>query len=220
MRFNIITRRKRGGSTIRPMRRKTRTLVWPAVFTLAAAAVLISLGVWQLRRLGWKENLIAEIEARANAAPQPLPAVKDWPTLRPEDYEYRHILAEGAFDNAKEALVFRAASEPGYHVLTPLRLKSGGYVIVNRGFVPVDHQEQGKRLGGQINGQTTVTGLMRPPESRNFFTPADDPGTGQYFTSDAEVIARHLGLAVTAPFTIDADATPFPAAGQGAARPC
>jgi len=31
-------------------------------------------------------------------------------------------------------------------VLTPLRLKSGGYVIVNRGFVPLDRKDQSSRL--------------------------------------------------------------------------
>src|SRR5438094_4723453 len=112
-----------------------------------------------------------------------LPAVMRWPTLRSEDYEYRHVMAEGVFENGKEVLLFRPSSHLGYHVLTPLRLKSGGYVIVNRGFVPIDYKEQSKRLGGQIEGETRVTGLMRPPEPRNFFTPPDDPAAGQYFTS-------------------------------------
>ena len=52
----------------------------------------------------------------------------------------------GHSSNGKEALVFRASGgsagkEPGYLVLTPLRLKSGGYVIVNRGFVPLDRKD-------------------------------------------------------------------------------
>jgi surfeit locus 1 family protein len=90
--------------------------------------------------------LIPEIETRANGAPQPLPPVAEWPKLRPEDCEYRHVAAEGTFENGKEALVFRASGgaagkQPGYLVLTPLRLTSGGYVIVNRGFVPFDRKD-------------------------------------------------------------------------------
>lgn len=127
--------------------RHRASLVWPCVFTCAAAAVLVSLGVWQLHRLAWKEGLIPEIETRANGAPQPLPPVAEWPKLRPEDCEYRHVAAEGTFENGKEALVFRASGgaagkQPGYLVLTPLRLTSGGYVIVNRGFVPFDLMRQ------------------------------------------------------------------------------
>jgi surfeit locus 1 family protein len=197
------------------MPQRLASLLWPAVATCLATALLVSLGMWQLHRLAWKEGLIAEIEARANVAPQPLPPIADWPKLRPENYEYRHIAATGTFEHDKEALVFRpsggpAGKEPGYHVLTPLRLTSGGYVIVNRGFVPLDHKERSSRLAGQIQGETGVTGLMRQPEARNLFTPADDPASGNYFTRDPGLIAKHFGLASAAPFSIDADATQVP----------
>ncbi len=191
------------------------SLIWPAIFTAVAAAVLVALGIWQLHRLAWKEGLIAEIEIRANATPQPLPPVGEWPSLRLEDYEYRHVVAQGTFDNSKEAPVFRAsggsaAKEPGYFVLTPFRLKGGGIVIVNRGFVPLDRKAQSSRLAGLIQGETEVIGLMRQPESRNLFTPADNPATGAFFTRDPDTIAKHFGLAPAAPFSIDADDTPVP----------
>ena len=44
-------------------------LAWFTLFTLAIVALLIGLGVWQLKRLAWKEGLIAEIEARAKGTP-------------------------------------------------------------------------------------------------------------------------------------------------------
>ena len=44
-------------------------LAWFTLFTLAALALLVGLGVWQLKRLAWKEGLIAEIEARAKGTP-------------------------------------------------------------------------------------------------------------------------------------------------------
>jgi surfeit locus 1 family protein len=81
-------------------------------------------------------------------------------------------------------------------------------VIVNRGFVPLDLKDPAAR--GEIEGRTHVTGLMRQPESRNFFTPADDPETGQYFTRDPALIAHHFGLAPAAPFSVDADPGPAP----------
>lgn len=191
------------------------SLVWPAIFTAVAAAVLVALGVWQLHRLAWKEGLIAAIETRASAAPQPLPPIGEWPNLRPEDYEYRHVMTQGIFDNSKEALVFRASGgsagkEPGYLVLTPLHLKGGGIVIVNRGFVPRERKARSSRLAGLIQGETVVTGLMRQPESRNLFTPADNPAAGSFFTRDPDSIAKHFGLAPAAPFSIDADDTPVP----------
>jgi surfeit locus 1 family protein len=189
---------------------RPRSLLWPAVATLIGCVFLILLGVWQLHRLAWKEGLIAEIAARAKAPPQPLPPQSEWAQLRPDDYEYRHVELDGAFDNGKEALVFRpaggAARGPGYLVLTPLKLDSGAYVIVNRGFVSVELKDPAAR--GEIEGRAHVTGLMRQPESRNFFTPADDPETDQYFTRDPALIAGHFGLAPAAPFSVDADENP------------
>jgi surfeit locus 1 family protein len=196
------------------MRGRLARLFWPFVFACAAGAVLTGLGVWQLQRLAWKSGLIAQIEARAKAAPEPLPAMAEWPNLRPEAYEYRHVEVSGRYENDKEALIFRASGggrrEPGYLVLTPLRLSSGGYVIVNRGYVPAELKEVGARVAGDIEGETHVAGLMRQPEPRNLFTPADDPASGHYFTRDPGLIAAHFGLAQAAPFSIDADDAPIP----------
>jgi surfeit locus 1 family protein len=83
-------------------------------------------------------------------------------------------------------------------------------VIVNRGFVPDELAAKSARAAGEIEGETHVTGLMRPPQSRNLFTPADEPDKDLYFTSDPAVIAAHFGLSRAAPFVVDADATPVP----------
>ena len=195
--------------TLEPRRPRAR-LFGLGALTLAASILLFSMGVWQLHRLSWKEALIAEIKARAYAAPGPLPPIGSWPNLNPPDYDYRHVLARGTFAHDKEVLVFRTFPEPGYHVLTPLRLASGGYVLVNRGFVPSERKDPGTRLGGQLAGLQTVTGLMRRPEERSFLTPLDDPAAGQYFTADPKTVGKQLGLAPFAPFLIDVDAVPVP----------
>ncbi len=187
-------------------------LRWAALATGLGYAILVSLGVWQLQRLAWKESLIARVEARAKAPPSALPSVSHWADLRPGDYEYRHVAFDGVFDNDKEALVFRPSSGatkgPGFLVLTPLRLASGAYVIVNRGFVPLDRKDPASRPEGKVGGRVHVDGLMRPPEARNAFTPADHPEAGQYFTRDPALIAAHFGLSPAAPFSVDADKVP------------
>jgi surfeit locus 1 family protein len=78
-------------------------------------------------------------------------------------------------------------------------------VIVNRGYVPQERKEPSEGSAGQIGGEVHITGLMRPPEPRNFFTPADAPDKGEYFTRDPGLIAGHFGLSPAAPFSIDAD---------------
>ncbi len=199
------------------MSRRARSLVAPALTSLVCVALLVGLGVWQLRRLAWKEALIAAVESRAQAAPVDLPAEADWPRLDPADAEYRHVRVAGVYDMSRQALVFRALGNPrgryggpGYLVMTPLRLASGAVVLVNRGFVPQDRKNEAALRGSGV-GETLVTGLMRASEERTWFTPADDPARGQWFTRDVEAIARAMGLSRYAPFSIDADASADPA---------
>ncbi len=192
------------------MHRSCPRLIWPAAFTLFAGAVLISLGVWQLHRREWKERLIAEFETRVNMPPQPLVRAEEWPRLRLEDYAYRHATAEGTFEHDKEVLVLHAGHPSGFHVITPLRLDSGGYVLVDRGFVPFERKDKASRLAGQITGPTAVTGTIRAGDARNLFTPDDNPALGLYYTRAPDVIAKQLGLAPAAPFILEADASPVP----------
>ncbi|WP_297299718.1 SURF1 family protein [uncultured Methylovirgula sp.] len=186
-------------------------LIAPLLFAFAATGLLVSLGVWQLHRLAWKEALIARIAARSTATPQPMPAAADWPRLKSDDYDYRRIVLRGRFDNAHEVLIFRTDGPrdlgPGYLVLTPLVLASGDQVIVNRGYVPSALAAKSTRPNSEVEGEVTVTGLMRPPQPRNLFTPADDPSHGLYFSRDPAPIVAHFGLTRVAPFIVDADKT-------------
>jgi surfeit locus 1 family protein len=193
-----------------------RGLLIPSFFALAVFALLVSLGVWQLHRLAWKEDLIAKIDARAHGPAVAIPPPGAWASLRPDDYEYRHVRVTGRFEHDKEALVFRASgpgdglSKPGYLVVTPLRLDDGSHVLIGRGFVPEESRDPATRAAGQIAGEVTVTGLMRAPEPRNAFTPADAPAKNEWFTRDPLAISAHFGLERPAPFSIDADAAPLP----------
>jgi surfeit locus 1 family protein len=189
-------------------------LLWPSISVVIALALLVSLGIWQLERLAWKNGLVAMIAARTTAAPTPLPPEADWSHLAVDDYAYRHVTLQGTFEHGKEARVFRPLSDPrgrysglGDLILTPLRLPSGAVVIVNRGFVPEDRIDPATRADGQIEGLVTLTGLMREPETRNPFTPADEPDKHLWYTRDPASIAAAYGLDRVAPFTIDADAS-------------
>lgn len=185
---------------------------WPALAaTVMAALLLVALGVWQLQRLAWKNGVLAQIEARSAGAPVPIPPEAAWPGLRPEDYEYRHVTAAGTY-LGRDALVYRGAGPnapagegPGFLVVTPLALDDGGIVLVNRGFAP---SAQAEAARAKPAGRVAVAGLMRGPEPRNLFTPADQPDKGVWFTRDPASIAAGLGLPGVAPFTIDVDARP------------
>ena len=192
------------------MNAPARSLLWPAVCAGLAFALLVDFGLWQMRRLGEKEALIARIETRARAAPGELAKRADWPTLKAEDYDYAHVRATGRFDLEREALIFSpapegAGGEPGYLVVTPFALEAGGVVLVNRGFVAQSKAGDGARHN-EPKGVVTIAGVMRAPQRRNSFTPTDDPERGLWYTKDPAKIAAHLRLDDAAPFVVDQDA--------------
>jgi surfeit locus 1 family protein len=194
----------------------SRSLVAPALATLVALAVLVSLGVWQLERKAWKESLIAQIEARAHGAPGEIVPEPAWASWRASDDEFRRVRLTGTFLHDLEVPVHgltagsggRAAQ--GYFVFTPLRRPDGSTVIVNRGFVPTELRDPAARAAGQVAGEVAVMGLVRAPESPRLFVPENDPSRNEWFSRDVGAMARAKGLARTAPFIVDADASPNP----------
>jgi len=180
-------------------------------------AFLCALGVWQVKRLAWKEGLIAMVDARVEQPAVPLPPEAEWPGLNRDDDEYRRVTLSGRFDHDHEVAVFTSleddrftVSGPGYWVLTPLVLNTGAIVIVNRGFVPQEKRKPETRPDGQIDGEVAITGLIRMPEPGNLFTPAPDLERGDWYVRDPALIAGAFGLTRVAPFVVDADGTENP----------
>ncbi len=196
-----------------------RALLWPAVATALGVALLLTLGFWQFRRLGEKEALIARIESRVHVAPQELPPPGRW--SQPAGYDFTHVRASGHYLQGPEALIFMKppeglGSEPGYMVVTGFALSDGPILLVERGFVPVSKAADAAGRAPP-SGETVVTGLMRAPQSRNAFTPADDPARFIWFTRDPGAIAARLGLPNAAPFTLALE-TPESAGPNGFPR--
>jgi surfeit locus 1 family protein len=194
-------------------------VIEPTVFTVVGIAFLIGLGVWQLDRKTWKENLIATVTARINRAPQDLPPRAGWPQLVQEESEYTHVVFPAEFLEGQEALVYTAGSPfrpdvtgPGYWVFAPAQLAGGSIVLVNRGFVPVDRKELVTRAGGNVHGTVDIVGVIRWPETRGVFTPADDPKTNVWYLRDPKAMAAEKKWATAAPFYIDQE-QPVPPGG-------
>jgi surfeit locus 1 family protein len=191
------------------MRAETRALIGPAVFSALMVALLATLGVWQLRRLAWKEALIERVETRAAAAPQALPPRAAWAAMQPDDYDFLHVRASGRYDLSREALIFSAPPqgagvEPGYRIVTPFRLDEGGTILVDRGFLPLSRQADEARRR-EPEGPLVLTGVLRRPQARNIFTPADSPQSGLFYTSDPAALAAYLTAPDAAPFTLELD---------------
>lgn len=199
-----------------------RALLWPALASALAFALLVNLGLWQLRRLGEKEALIARIESRVHVAPKDLPPRGQWAALLPTDYDFAHVRVSGHYLQGRDALIFMKppegqGPEPGYMVVSPFALASGGVLLVERGFIPASKAEDAAARAPAA-GEIDISGLMRAPQSRNIFTPADTPERFVWFTRDPVSIAATLALTEAAPFTLALE-TPPGAAAKAYPRP-
>ena len=189
------------------------------MLALVGVVILSGLGIWQLDRKSWKENLVATLNARLARSPEDLPPRASWPQLREDRDEFRRVAFPAEFLDGEEALVYTAGSPlrpdvkgPGYWVFAPARLAGGSIVLVNRGFVPDDRKDPAMRAEGVPHGIVDLVGVMRWPETRNSFTPADDPKKNVWYLRDSNSIATFKKWASAAPFYIDQEA-PAPPGG-------
>ena len=74
--------------------------------------------------------------------------------------------------------------------------------MVNRGFVPTELRDPASRPGASRHGEATVTGLVRAPEARDWFTPDDDrPQDKLVLPAIPAPSPRATGLAASRPST-------------------
>lgn len=174
-------------------------------------AGFLALGVWQVQRLAWKTDLIAQVDARVHAEPVPAPGPEAWPMVSRERDQYRRVVVRGVFLHDHETRV-QAVTDlgGGFWVMTPMRTERGFTVLMNRGFVPPERRDPATRAAGQVSGPQTVVGLLRITEPGGGFLRRNDPNADRWFSRDVAAIARARGLSDAAPYFIDADATANP----------
>jgi surfeit locus 1 family protein len=106
---------------------------WSVLLTAAGVSLFVALGMWQLERADYKEAIELKFEQRLT---EPYQAFSEVAGL--DDIEYRKLLLQGRYDNARNLLVDNQLhrGRAGYYVVTPLQLKDSDYlVLVNRGWV-------------------------------------------------------------------------------------
>jgi surfeit locus 1 family protein len=102
------------------------------LLTIVLIAVLISLGRWQLRRADEKRVLFDSFAAGTDAT-----RLIDLGT--PRQRRYQRVEAGGHYDQSRQILIDNMvhAGRAGYFVITPFALTGGGWMLVNRGWVPL-----------------------------------------------------------------------------------
>jgi surfeit locus 1 family protein len=160
----------------------TGRLIAALLFGLLGAAVLVGLGVWQLQRLAWKEEILARIESQITAEPVALPK-----TFNPDRDSFLPVRVTGTWTGEElRVLASRKQIGPGFRLIAGFRTDEGRRVMIDRGFLPE------AAVAGPPEGAEVIGNLLWPDEVDGF-TPPPDAATGLFFARDLHAMAGRLG---------------------------
>jgi len=126
---------------------------------VAAFAVLIGLGVWQLQRNEWKQGLVEASHARTEAAPLD---ITDATGHAPDEIEFRRVRLHGSWllDDALILANRARYSVRGEEIVVPVALEGGGpAVLVNVGWIPDGAREDVLRELAAADDAGVIEGL-------------------------------------------------------------
>ncbi len=162
------------------------------IATVIGLAILIALGTWQVRRLAWKEDLLRRIAALQSAAARPVEPVLSR-LAHGEDVNFTRVVATCPGLAAAPFLELYAIKDgqAGSRLISACRAPSLAYrtLLVDRGFTP-DSVDARPRVDPSDTAPTEVTGVLRTPDRRNLFSPANRPE--RWFTRDIPAMAAAL----------------------------
>ena len=141
------------------------------------------LGFWQLYRLGWKLDLINQIENSLKIDPVELQNV--------EKKNYLRIKTSGQIDFEKQIYLYNLneTGKPGFEVINPIKIGNEDYLI-NRGWISFD-----KKNKPEINvvDQKNIIGTLMIQSKSSSFKPKNEVDKNYWFTLDREDILKFTG---------------------------
>ena len=188
-----------------------RRMILPLIFGLGGAAILISLGVWQVQRLAWKNAVLDEIETRISAPPVPLPAVPD---ANGDRYLPVAITGRTTGDEL-HLLVSLKGTGPGYRIVSAFETSDRRRIMLDEGYIRTTEKDTARPVS-----DLTITGNLHWPVEVDGFTPDPQLDDNIWFARDVPAMAAALGAEQTLVIARsvsppDARPTPLPVDSAG-----
>ena len=184
------------------MTERRRFPVGLTIATAIAFAILIGLGTWQVRRLAWKDDLLARIAALEAAPARSLAGVLD----AGGDLDFVRVTAicPGIAKAPFLELYSLKDGQVGARIISACRLPGPGFqtILVDRGFVG-DTISARPGVDPADTLPVTVTGVLRKPEQGNAFTPPNR--SDRWFSRDIAGMAAVLRAPAPAPVFLMAE---------------
>ncbi|WP_370230439.1 SURF1 family protein [Cognatishimia sp.] len=161
-------------------------LILPLGFGIIGIVILVSLGNWQMRRLAWKEDILAQIDARIAAETVPLPEVLD-----PEADRFLAVQVDGQM-TTDELHVYASTKTTGaiYRVIAAFETTDGRRILVDRGWIKPEFKDSPRAASDVV-----IEGNLHWPEERDSYTPENDLAGNIWFARDVEAMAAALNTA-------------------------
>ncbi|MEO9778752.1 MAG: SURF1 family protein [Sedimentitalea sp.] len=179
-------------------------VVFLVFFGMTGCAILVWLGTWQIQRLGWKQEVLTEIDSQISAEPVALPVAPD-----PDADKYLPVEVSGTVsDTELHVLVSVKHVGPGYRIIAPFQTEDGRLILLDRGFVPTEEKNKARQTGPM-----TVIGNLHWPDEIDSYTPEPDVAANTWFARDVPGMAAALGtepVLLIARSQTDPNMTPLP----------
>lgn len=160
-----------------------RKLIFPILLGVAGCATLLWLGFWQLDRLTWKEDILADINTRLAAAPVPLSL-----TASRANDNYRGVIVVGRpTGDELHVLVSGTEAGTGFRVVSKFQMQSGPEIMVDLGLLALDN-----KAAAPATDLTEIQGNLIWPDDKNTSTPEPDLALNTWFARDVVDMSRHL----------------------------
>ena len=146
--------------------------------------VLLSLGVWQTKRLAWKEALLENIHSKLSSEPSSLPI-----NIKKSEHNYKMVAIKGSLEPRSIFILTPVKGfGAGFRVISPFKLKDGSKILVDRGVI----KERDKPLLETSGQQRLVLGYLSWPNETDYFTPEPNFARNIWFSRDLEKMANFL----------------------------
>ncbi len=140
-----------------------KTRIWPIVLTASVAfALLLWLGAWQVQRLAWKNQLIA-------------------------NFDKTKVTLTGRFtDSPALRLISTFEGGPAWQVLQVFDAQAGGKILVSRGKVP-----QNAAIPANTPVAISITGHLQSHDNgRGYFDVDNNPTENLWYYWDLQAMAK------------------------------
>ena len=159
-----------------------------SIFVFFSIILFCSLGTWQVYRLQWKLDLIKEINYGLNSEPVPYSKINI--------INYQKVKFNGVFDFEKQVYLYslNINGQPGYDIITPIKINSNEILLVNRGWIKND-----LKRNKDINKvkSKSFEGIIKKISKPNPFKPENDIKNNVWYSLKLEDLQNFTGYKLT-----------------------